>query len=55
MSGAGVYLSGREGVRAGRYDSDLIKDIVECEGVKIPCANCIGVLQALWSCRGLGG
>ena len=32
----GLLIWARDGVRAGRFESDLIKDMVECEGVTIP-------------------
>ena len=32
----GLLIWVREGVKAGRYESDLIKDLVECKGVTIP-------------------
>ena len=32
----GLLIWAKEGVKAVRYESDLIKDMVECEGITVP-------------------
>ena len=32
----GLLIWAKDGVKAGQYESDLIKQMVECEGVTIP-------------------
>ena len=54
----GLLIWAKEGTKAGRYESDLIKDMVECAGVNIPWGdrgNFITVLLAYRPPRYPGG
>ena len=47
----GLLIWAREGIMAGRYESDLIKDMVECEGITIPWGRGGTVLTILLAYR----
>ena len=47
----GLLIWVKEEVKAGRYENDLIKDMVECEGVTIPWGVAGSVLTILLAYR----